>query len=316
MKKLFFFLFNIKILIIYLRLLRFYLSVMNHCNIRGCETYCGEDSHVVLHEQGGAAQIAGVTLCPLPNNSDGTFDLKKFQSKIKGDRQHEPISKLVIVENTFNGKIVPQSWINELSSIAKKRSLKLHMDGARLWNASIASKLSVKEIVSEFDSVTFCLSKGLGAPAGSLLCGTKTFIENARSIRKVLGGGMRQVGILAAAGLIALDEIVPLLVNDHQRAYKIAKAINDLNSKIISVNLNEVQTNMIFVKISSEKITSREFVQRLKTTSTNHNDDKIIVRGMALTPYSARFVLYYEIDDQMVDAAIRKFTYVIKELDP
>ncbi|XP_043472321.1 L-allo-threonine aldolase [Leptopilina heterotoma] len=291
------------------------IAIMNHCNIRGCEAYCGEDSHVMLHEQGGAAQIAGVTLCPLPNNTDGTFDLKKLQSKIKGDRQHEPISKLVIVENTFNGKIVPQSWINELSSITKKHSLKLHMDGARIWNASIASKIAVKDIVSHFDSVTFCLSKGLGAPAGSLLCGSKSFIENARSIRKVLGGGMRQVGILAAAGLIALKEIVPSLHNDHRRTYAIAKAINDLNSKIITVNLDEVQTNMLFVKISSDKITSRDFVQRLKTTNSNHDDDKIIVRGMALTPHSARFVLYYEIDDEMVSAAIRKFSYVIKELE-
>lgn len=286
---------------------------MNHCNIRGCEAYCGEDSHVTLHEQGGAAQLAGVTLCPLPNNNDGTFDLKKLQSKIKGDRQHEPVSKLVIVENTFNGKIVPQSWINDLASITQKFSLKLHMDGARLWNASIASKIPVKEIVAHFDSVNFCLSKGLGAPAGSLLCGSKSFIENARRIRKVLGGGMRQVGILAAAGLVALDEIVPLLAEDHRRAYTIAKAINDLDSNIFSVNIEEVQTNMIFVNISSKKITSRDFVQRLKICRSNHDDDQIIVRGMALSPQSARFVLYYEINDELVSAAIRKFTYVIKE---
>ena len=288
---------------------------MNHCDARGSEAYCGEESHTVLHEQGGAAQIAGVTLCPLPNNRDGTFDLKKLESKIKGDRQHEPISKLVIIENTFNGKIVPQAWIKDLVSITKKHSLKLHMDGARLWNASIGSKIPAKEIVSEFDSVTFCLSKGLGSPAGSLLCGSKSFIEKARRVRKVLGGGMRQVGVLAAAGLVSLEEILPLLKEDHRRASKLAKAINDLGSKTFSVDLNEVQTNMIFVNTSSEKVTSKDLVQRLKSVKTDDSDDKIIVRGMALTPTSARFVLYYEINDELVDAAIRKFAYVIKQLE-
>ena len=288
---------------------------MNHCDVRGSEIYCAEESHVVLHEQGGAAQIAGVTVCTLPNNRDGTFDLKKLESKLKGDRQHEPISKLVIVENTFNGKIVPQSWIKDLISITKKHSLKLHMDGARLWNASVASEIPVKEIVSEFDSVTFCLSKGLGAPAGSLLCGSKLFIQKARRLRKVLGGGMRQVGVLAAAGLVSLNEIVPLLKEDHRRAYVIADAIHGLNSKILNIDLSEVQSNMIFVNISSNKITSKDFIERLKSVKSDDPDDKIIVRGLALTPNSARFVLYYEINDELVDAAIRKFTYVINELD-
>lgn len=286
---------------------------MNHCDVRGSEAYCGEESHTMLHEQGGAAQIAGVTLCPLANNRDGTFDLKKLESKIKGDRQHEPISKLVIVENTFNGKIVPQSWIQDLVQVTRKHSLKLHMDGARLWNASVGSDVPVEEIVSEFDSVTFCLSKGLGSPAGSLLCGSKSFIEKARRGRKVLGGGMRQVGVLAGSGLVSLEEMVPLLKEDHRRAAKLAKAISDLGSNMFSVDLNEVQTNMIFVKISSEKVTSRDFVQRLMSVESDDPDDKIIVRGMALTPTSARFVIYYQINDELVDAAIRKFAYVVKQ---
>lgn len=135
---------------------------MNHCNVRGSEAYCGDSAHTLLHEQTGAAQIAGVNLRSLRNNIDGTFDLCELQSKLRYDRDHEPISKLVLVENTINGKIVPQSWLKELVSFCKKYNLKLHMDGARLWNASVGSGIPAKEIVSGFDSVTFCLSKGLG----------------------------------------------------------------------------------------------------------------------------------------------------------
>ncbi|XP_043523060.1 probable low-specificity L-threonine aldolase 2 isoform X3 [Frieseomelitta varia] len=138
------------------------IAVMNHCNVRGSEAYCGDSAHILLHEQSGAAQIAGVNLRPLRNNIDGTFDLCELQSKLRHDRDHEPISKLVLVENTINGKIVPQSWLKELVPFCKKYNLKLHMDGARLWNASVGSGIPAKEIVSGFDSVTFCLSKGLG----------------------------------------------------------------------------------------------------------------------------------------------------------
>lgn len=133
---------------------------MNHCDERGSEAYCGSESHTILYEQGGAAQIAGVTLFPIENNSDGTFDLEKLEKCMRKDRLHNPISKLVLVENTINGKIVPQLWIQKLVDLAKKYQLKLHMDGARLWNASVASNIPASEIVADFDSVTFCLSKG------------------------------------------------------------------------------------------------------------------------------------------------------------
>lgn len=135
---------------------------MNHCDVRGSEAYCGDSAHCLQHEQCGASQIAGVSLQPLRNNPDGTFDISELQSKLRKDRDHEPISKLVLVENTIDGKIVPQDWIDELVIFCKEHNLKLHMDGARLWNASVGSGRSAKEIVSGFDSVTFCLSKGLG----------------------------------------------------------------------------------------------------------------------------------------------------------
>ncbi|XP_024876295.1 uncharacterized protein LOC112457459 [Temnothorax curvispinosus] len=294
------------------------IAVMNHCDVRGSEIYCGNESHVFLHEQGGAAQIAGVSICPLFNNDDGTFDLKCLESAIRVDRIHEPISKLVMVENTINGKVVPQSWVEELAMVAKKHNLRMHLDGARLWNASAASKISAKDLAAPFDSVTFCLSKGLGAPVGSVLCGSKSFIANARRRRKVLGGAMRQVGVIAAAGLVALEQTVPRLVEDHRKAFVIAEAINQLDTKIFSVDLKTTHTNMIFINVNTDSgISAETLMKRLhQVNDFNDDDDKIIIRCLALTERLVRMVLYYDIDDTMVAAAIRKLRYVIKELDP
>jgi len=296
---------------------------MNHCDVRGSEAYCGEESHVFLHEQAGAAQLAGVNLHTLPNNEDGTFDLKNLESAIRRDEIHEPTSKLIIVENTLNGKIIPQSWIEELAMVAKKYNLKMHLDGARVWNASVASKIPVKDLVAPFDSVTFCLSKGLGAPVGSVLCGSKSFILNARRRRKVLGGGMRQVGVIAAAGLVALEETVPRLAEDHRRAMTIARAINQLNSKTFSVDMKTMHTNIIFinVKLARQMKTNKDntpavtFMERLHQVNDSVIDDKVIIRCLALTDTIVRMVLHYDITDSMVDTAICKLKHVIKQLD-
>lgn len=290
---------------------------MNHCDVRGSEIYCGNQSHVFLHEQGGAAQVAGASICILPNNDDGTFDLESLEKVIRVEGIHEPVSKLVIVENTINGKIVPQEWIDDLWIMAKKHKLKMHLDGARIWNASVASKIPVKDLVARFDSVTFCLSKGLGAPVGSVLCGSKSFIANAKRRRKVLGGAMRQVGVIAAAGLIALEQTVPLLAEDHRRTLIIAKAINQLDSKIFNVNLKTIHTNIIFVNVNTDSgISAETFTKRLHEVKDSHENDKIIVRCLALTKKLLRIVLYYDIDDSMMIAAARKLQYVIKQLDP
>lgn len=297
---------------------------MNHCDVRGSEAYCGEESHVFLHEQAGAAQLAGVSLRTLPNNEDGTFDLTRLESALRTDRLHEPISRLVMVENTLNGKIVPQSWIEELAAVAKERELRMHLDGARLWNAAVASGIPVRDLVAPFDSVTFCLSKGLGAPVGSVLCGSGSFIRNARRRRKVLGGGMRQVGVLAAAGLVALVESVPRLAEDHRRAMTIARAINQLDSKMFSVDVETVQTNMVFVNAHSKMGRTKaekgdapavSFMKRLHQVDVSAEDDRVIIRCLALTDTLLRMVLHYDIDDSMMDAAIRKLRYVIKQLE-
>ncbi|XP_076234544.1 uncharacterized protein LOC143179280 isoform X2 [Calliopsis andreniformis] len=291
------------------------IAIMNHCNERGSEAYCGSVSHSILHEQGGAAQIAGVSLRPLKNKHDGTFELSELKSYLRSDNDHEPISKLVIVENTTNGIIVPQTWIEELVTFCKKHNLKLHMDGARIWNASVGSGIPVKEIVSGFDSVTFCLSKGLGAPAGSLLCGSKAFVVAARRARKALGGGMRQVGVLAAAGLVAIEDSIPILKYDHERAFLLASSINEIQSKVFSVHLSTVQTNMIFIQVDKNIASSQEFVNRLREVNDDNDDDKIIVKCSALNDSSVRLVICYEITDRQLMLASKKIKYVIQKLD-
>ncbi|XP_014211615.1 uncharacterized protein LOC106641637 isoform X2 [Copidosoma floridanum] len=298
------------------------ISVMIHCDTRGCEIYCGSESHIVNHEQGGAAQIAGVTVCSLPNRPDGTFSLIDLESKLRSNWLHEPISCLVAVENTINGRLVPQEWINQLEQLVHRHNLKLHLDGARLWNASVASGRPACELARPFDSVTFCLSKGLAAPAGSVLCGSADFIRRARRARKVLGGGMRQVGVLAAAGIFALDEMVPLLRDDHRRASEIAKAINATGSRIFSVDLGVTHSNMIMIKVSADgvngksKVSARDFVARLQCVKNEaDDDDRIVVRGLALSSCLARLAFYYEITDELTKATIRKINYVIREFE-
>ncbi|XP_076298812.1 L-allo-threonine aldolase-like isoform X2 [Lasioglossum baleicum] len=297
------------------------IAIMNHCNVRGSEAYCGSDAHCILYEQCGAAQLAGVNLRPLQNNPDGTFNIQELQSNLRKDRDHEPISKLVIVENTINGKIVPQNWITELIDFCKDYNLKLHMDGARLWNASVGSEKSAAEIVAGFDSVTFCLSKGLGAPVGSVLCGSKEFIEKARRVRKVLGGGMRQVGVIAAAGIVALDDMIPILKEDHRKASEFAKSIKDTGLGIIFqgkpvflVDLDTVQTNMVFVKVDTSVTTAMKFANRLGEICSDYKDDMVVVKCLALNDSTVRFVFYHEITDKQLSLAIKKVKHVMVTL--
>ena len=287
-------------------------TVLVHCDVRGSELYCGEDSHVVLHEQGGAAQLGGVTVCPLPNLPDGTFDLDRLASKLKSDRLHEPVSKLVVVENTLHGLVVPQAWVLKLSELARARGLRLHLDGARLWNAAAASGQPAAQLAAPFDSVTFCLSKGLGAPAGSLLCGSRGFVERARRVRKALGGGMRQVGVLAAAGLVALERVVPLLPRDHLRARALARAVAGA-ARTPAFQVDVPATNMVLVRLRGPD--AADFVHRLQVVRDGAEDDRTLVRGLALNSRLARFVLYYNVDDEMLQAAVRKVQHVVREFE-
>jgi threonine aldolase len=191
-------------------------AILTHCQ-RGDEVILGNKSHTFLFEAGGISALGGVHPCQLPNQSDGTLDLVAIRSAIREHDDHEPVSRLIALENTHNrcgGVALSLEYTHSVGELARQHDLQVHLDGARLFNASVALGTSAKNLAEPADSVTFCLSKALCAPVGSVLCGSEEFIRSARRIRKQLGGGMRQAGVLAAAGIIALDEMVDRLAED------------------------------------------------------------------------------------------------------
>uniref|UniRef100_A0A1A9WPR7 Aromatic amino acid beta-eliminating lyase/threonine aldolase domain-containing protein n=1 Tax=Glossina brevipalpis TaxID=37001 RepID=A0A1A9WPR7_9MUSC len=314
------------------------LAIMVHCHRRGSEAIAGDLSHTFLYEQAGAAQIAGVQLTTIQNRTDGTFCLEELQRKMHLYKDcHEPLTSLVIVENTHNmcgGKVLPLQWLDELTAICKNKvktndkDIALHMDGARIFNASQYLNESVARITRDFDSVCFCLSKGLSAPVGSVLLGSKAFIAEARHLRKVLGGSMRQCGVLAAAGLVALEKIVPLLREDHRRTKLIAEAINNLHSDNFHVDLDNVHTNILLIHMVNPKVRASTFAKRLFEFTENELNENITTgktdredkKGIQLKVSSrdwtyARLVLYNQITDKDVEYAIKKIEYVIQEYD-
>ena len=232
------------------------VAVLTHCQ-RGDEVILGDQSHTFLYEAGGISSFGGVHSRQIKNHDDGTMSLEDIKYSIRKKDVHFPPSRLVCLENTHNrcfGMPLDMNYINKVSEIVKNNSMMLHVDGARIFNAATALNKSVAELTSEVDSVSFCLSKGLSAPSGSLLCGKKEFIEKARFNRKALGGGMRQSGILAAAGIVALNEMPKKIIMDHQNAITLAKGLNAISG--ISIDLEKVKTNIIYFKLDHSKIDS------------------------------------------------------------
>ncbi|ASG09448.1 low-specificity L-threonine aldolase [Vibrio anguillarum] len=223
------------------------LGLMSHCE-RGDEYLCGQQAHNYKYEAGGAAVLGSIQPQPIENNPDGTLDFDKLRAAIKPDDAHFARTRLLSLENTINGKVLPLAYLAQARMFVDQHHLALHLDGARVYNAAVALDVDVKEIAQYFDSMTVCLSKGLSAPIGSLLLGSKTYIAKARRLRKMLGGGMRQAGILAAAGHLALTEQVTQLKTDHDNAQYLARKLADLNG--FSVNPDLVQTNIVFAKLA------------------------------------------------------------------
>ena len=303
------------------------IAVLVHCNKRGSEVIVGEESHVFLYEQGGSAQFGGVQLNPIPNNPDGTFCLDKFKRKFRFYDQHEPITSLAIVENTHNmcgGKVIPLEWLDEFTKICRERKIPFHMDGARLFNAAACLSVPAARICRDFDSVNICLSKSLSAPIGSVLVGSSAFIEQARRMRKALGGGMRQVGVLGAAGIVALDTVVPKLYDDHQRLRRIADAIDKLNSPYVTVDVKNLHTNICMIRCRGlDNFTPEEFCQRLLQVRedeiangvTDQNGNGIVIKASARDWQFMRIVIYHQITDELTDLAIKKFKYCIENIE-
>lgn len=222
------------------------LALMAHCE-RGDEYLCGQQAHNYKFEGGGAAVLGSIQPQPIENEKDGTLCFKKLRAAIKPIDPHFARSKLLSLENTINGKVLPLTYLAQAREFVNRHQLQLHLDGARAYNAAVALDVDIIEIAKHFDSMTICLSKGLGAPIGSLLLGSPALISKARRWRKVLGGGMRQAGILAAAAEIALKKNVSRLAQDHDNARYLAVKMNQLRG--VTVNLEQVVSNMLFAQL-------------------------------------------------------------------
>ena len=227
------------------------ISVLAHCG-RGDELIVGSMNHIFLYEQGGSAALGGIHPHSLPSQPDGTLDLADIEGAIRGDDSHFPVTRLICVENTHNrcnGRPLPVAWLDEVNDLAQSRGLAVHMDGARLWNAAVALNLAPADLAAKADSVSCCLSKGLAAPVGSVVAGSSEFIQRARRMRKVVGGGMRQAGIIAAAGVVSLSEMVERLADDHANAQRLARGLQATDG--IGIDPADVATNIVYFKVTA-----------------------------------------------------------------
>ena len=243
-------------------------AVLTHAG-RGDEAILGNDSHVYCWEAGGMVALGGVMPLALPTDDIGRLDPGVVEDAIREDDPHMPRSRLILVENSYGGKHgypLPPDYFAGIAAIARRHGLATHMDGARLFNAAVAQGIAAADIATHVDSVTFCLSKGLCAPVGSVLCGSAAFIHQARRARKVLGGGMRQAGILAAAGIVALNEMFDRLADDHAHARLLAEGLARLPG--VRVDVDKVRTNMVFFDLADDvALSSEEVADQLRQTA-------------------------------------------------
>jgi threonine aldolase len=280
-------------------------AVLAHCG-RGDEVILGNKSHTFLFEAGGISALGGVHSCQILNQPDGTLDLEEVEAAIRPDDPHDPITRLVALENTHNrcgGVAITAEYTRSAGKLAHKHGLRLHLDGARLFNAAVSQGVSARELAAPVDSVTFCLSKGLCAPVGSVLCGSKDFIAQAHRIRKQLGGGMRQAGILAAAGIVALDSMIERLDEDHLRARQLAHGLADIPG--ISLDPGSPFTNMVFCSLDDEvPLDGSQVAAALSERN---------VRVGLVGPRRFRLVTHYWIDNNGVKSAIEAFAEVLQK---
>lgn len=262
------------------------VSMLTHCG-RGEGVIMGDQSHTFTSEQGGSAALGGLFLRMVPNQPDGTLDLAQVEAAIPGEDIHHPRVKLLNLENTHNfcgGTVLKPEYMALAAALAHRHGLAVHLDGARLFNAAVALGVPARELAQHVESVAFCLSKGLCCPVGSLVCGSTEFIERARRTRKVLGGGMRQVGVLAAAGIVALEQMVDRLQEDHDNARLLAEGI--ATTPGLLVDLAHVQTNIIFFELHKPGLTAPQFAVAL---------DREGIRLMAFNDVRMRAVTHYGI---------------------
>lgn len=262
-------------------------ALMSHCQ-RGEEVILGQEAHSYRYEAGGLAVLGSIQPQALATRPDGTLDLAEVEAAIKPDDPHFARTRLLALENTIGGRVLPRPYLDAAVRLAKSKGLATHLDGARVFNAATHVKMNVKELCAGFDSVSACLSKGLGAPAGTVLLGSRQLIAKAKRARKILGGGMRQAGILAAAGLYALEHNVERLAEDHRNAERLARGLNELELPV------EQHTNMVFV--------------RLQPAGVQPLFESLSEQGVAVLPGTRmRLVTHLDVDAQGIDRALAVF---------
>ena len=272
------------------------ICVLNHCQ-RGDEMILGDQAHIFFYEQGGSAALGGVHPRIVPNQPDGKISPAHIQAAIRADDVHLPRTRLIALENTHNrcnGFPLEPEYLDQIRAMADAHGLKIHVDGARIFNAAAALGTDPKELARPADSICFCLSKGLGAPVGSLVCGDADFVKNARRYRKVLGGGMRQAGILAAAGIVALEQMVDRLPEDHANAKYLAEGMSEIPG--IGVNPDMVRTNIVFFAVTRPDMDARAAVSALAQEG---------VKVLASGPRLMRAVTQHLVDRKDMDQALK-----------
>ena len=279
------------------------VSQLAHCG-RGDELILGSHSHTFFFEQGGSSAVGSIHPRTVPNQPDGKLALQDIEAAIRGDNVHFPQTRLIVLENTHNqcsGYPLDTGYMKAVGEIARRHGLKIHVDGARIFNAAVALNVDASDLTAEADSVSFCLSKGLAAPIGSMVCGTQDFINQARRARKLLGGGMRQAGIVAAAGIVALNEMVDRLIDDHANAKKLAEGLASIPG--ISIDPAHIKTNIVFFDITRSDMTADELVNQLGEEG---------VRMSPTGPQRLRAVTHYHISSEDIDYTLSAFAKVLK----
>jgi threonine aldolase len=270
------------------------VSLLTHC-ARGDEVIVGERAHLFINEVAGMAALGGIQPRTLPNQPDGTLALDAIEHAIRGVNDHYPPTRLIALENTHNscgGAPLSVEYHRAVFDLARRHNLKIHIDGARIFNAAVALGVEARAFAQSADSISFCLSKGLSAPVGSLLCGTREFIARARRNRKMVGGGMRQAGVIAAAGIVALDTMIERLAEDHANAQYLAEQLADIPG--IELEPARVKTNLVFFELTNA-ISARELETRLAR-------ENVLVG--AVSQQRVRAVTHYGIARADIDAAL------------
>jgi threonine aldolase len=262
-------------------------ALMSHCQ-RGDEVIIGQEAHSYRYEAGGMAVLGSIQPRTVANRADGTLDLGEVEAAINPDDAHFARTRLLALENTISGRVIKRSYLQEALNLAKRKGLATHLDGARVFNAAVHEQTSAKALCAGFDSVSACLSKGLGAPAGTVLAGKKELIDKARRARKMLGGAMRQAGVIAAAGLYALEHNVERLAEDHANALRLSKGLAEIGLPV------EQHTNMVFAKIPPERVGALQ---------THLNDKGVLV----LPGARMRLVTHLDVDREGVERALAAF---------